>query len=61
MKKLWHGAGLETRLVVEKGVWDDIFPLEGGGHVHMKLQFFLNEEERQRIRIMVFFFPLLSF
>nr|KJB65144.1 hypothetical protein B456_010G082600 [Gossypium raimondii] len=45
-------AGLETRLVVEKGVWDDIFHLEGGGHVHMKLQFFLNEEERQRIRIM---------
>ncbi|KAH1057070.1 hypothetical protein J1N35_035135 [Gossypium stocksii] len=45
-------TGLETRLVVEKGVWDDIFPLEGGGHVHMKLQFFLNEEERQRIRIM---------
>ncbi|KAK8291830.1 hypothetical protein V6Z12_D06G083500 [Gossypium hirsutum] len=45
-------TGLETRLVVEKGVWDDIFHLEGGGHVHMKLQFFLNEEERQRIRIM---------
>ncbi|KHG12429.1 Dystrophin-1 [Gossypium arboreum] len=45
-------TGLETRLVVEKGVWDDIFPLEGGGHAHMKLQFFLNEEERQRIRIM---------
>ncbi|KAK8348475.1 hypothetical protein V6Z12_A06G083300 [Gossypium hirsutum] len=45
-------TGLETRLVVEKGVWDDIFPLEGGGHAHMKLQFFLNEEERQQIRIM---------
>ncbi|XWS26703.1 hypothetical protein CRYUN_Cryun26dG0053100 [Craigia yunnanensis] len=45
-------TGVETRLVVEKGVWDDIFSLEGGGHVHMKLQFVLNEEERQRIRIM---------
>ncbi|XP_022751737.1 uncharacterized protein LOC111300365 isoform X2 [Durio zibethinus] len=45
-------TGVETRLVVEKGVWDDIFSLEGGGHVHMKLQFVLSEEERQRIRIM---------
>ncbi|XP_017983546.1 PREDICTED: uncharacterized protein LOC18588405 isoform X3 [Theobroma cacao] len=43
-------TGVETRLVVEKGVWDDIFFLEGGGHVHMKLQFVLSEEERQRIR-----------
>ncbi|KAF2302694.1 hypothetical protein GH714_001188 [Hevea brasiliensis] len=43
---------VETRLVIEKGVWDDIFPFEGGGHVHMKLQFVLNEEDRQRIRIM---------
>ncbi|GMI97801.1 hypothetical protein like AT5G56850 [Hibiscus trionum] len=45
-------TGVETRLVVEKGVWDDIFSFEGGGHVHMKLQFVLSEEERQRIRIM---------
>ncbi|XWS17399.1 hypothetical protein CRYUN_Cryun33cG0064000 [Craigia yunnanensis] len=45
-------TGVETRLMVEKGVWDDIFSLEGGGDVHMKLQFVLSEEERQRIRIM---------
>ncbi|KAL4283112.1 hypothetical protein GQ457_16G003380 [Hibiscus cannabinus] len=45
-------TGVETRLVVEKGVWDDIFSFEGGGHVHLKLQFVLSEEERQRIRIM---------
>ncbi|KAK8654703.1 hypothetical protein V6N13_107309 [Hibiscus sabdariffa] len=45
-------TGVETRLVVEKGVWDDIFSLEGGGHVHMKLQFILSEEEHRRIRIM---------
>ncbi|XP_039032651.1 uncharacterized protein LOC120167824 [Hibiscus syriacus] len=45
-------TGVETRLVVEKGVWDDIFSLEGGGHVHMKLQFVLSEEEHQRIQIM---------
>ncbi|KAL4302677.1 hypothetical protein GQ457_10G001010 [Hibiscus cannabinus] len=45
-------TGVETRLVVEKGVWDDIFSLEGGGHVHMKLQFVLSEEEHRRIRIM---------
>ena len=42
-------------MVVEKGVWDDIFSLEGGGHVHMNLQFVLSEEERQRIQIMVLF------
>lgn len=39
--------------IVEKGIWDDLFPLEGGGHVHMKLQFILNEDERNRIRGMV--------
>ncbi|KAL5768638.1 hypothetical protein ACOSQ2_015421 [Xanthoceras sorbifolium] len=45
-------TGIETRLVVEKGLWDDIFLLEGGGHVHLKLQFVLSEEERNRIRVM---------
>ncbi|XP_024017259.1 uncharacterized protein LOC21409892 [Morus notabilis] len=45
-------AGVETKLIVEKGIWDDIFPLEGGGHVQMKLQFVLNEDERNRIRLM---------
>lgn len=50
-------AVVETRLVMEKGTWDDIFPFEGGGHVHMKLQFVLSEEERHRIRIMVLFLP----
>ncbi|OMO67308.1 hypothetical protein CCACVL1_20623 [Corchorus capsularis] len=49
--KISH-TGVETRLVMEKGVWDDIFPFEGGGHVHMKLQFVLSEEERQKVRIM---------
>uniref|UniRef100_F6HGW5 Uncharacterized protein n=1 Tax=Vitis vinifera TaxID=29760 RepID=F6HGW5_VITVI len=39
-------------LVVQKGLLDDTFPLKGGGHVHMKLQFILSEEERNRIRIM---------
>ncbi|KAJ6331078.1 hypothetical protein OIU76_009634 [Salix suchowensis] len=45
-------TGVETRLVVEKGFWDDKFPLEGGGHVRMKLQFVLSEEDRHRIRLM---------
>ncbi|ESR64696.1 hypothetical protein CICLE_v10010605mg, partial [Citrus x clementina] len=45
-------TGVETRLVVEKGLWDDIFSLEGGGHVHLRLQFILTEDERYRIRIM---------
>lgn len=44
-------TGVETISLVEKGVWDDFFPLEGGGHVHMKLEFMLSEEERNRIRI----------
>ncbi|KAJ6698890.1 hypothetical protein OIU79_012219 [Salix purpurea] len=45
-------TGVETRLVIEKGIWDDTFPLEGGGHVRMKLQFVLSEEDRHRIRLM---------
>ena len=39
--------------MVEKGILDDTFPLEGGGHVRMKLQFVLSEEDRHRIRLMV--------
>jgi hypothetical protein len=49
------GQRFETKSIVEKGLWDDLFPLEGGGHVHMKLQFILSEEERNRIRMMVQF------
>lgn len=45
-------AGVETKSIVEKGLWDAFFPLKGGGLVHMKLQFVLNEEERIRIRSM---------
>lgn len=47
-------AGVETKLIVEKGLWDDFFPLKGGGHVHLKLQFVLSEDERNRIRVMVY-------
>ncbi|XP_023744320.1 uncharacterized protein LOC111892508 isoform X3 [Lactuca sativa] len=36
--------------IIEKGTWDDLFPIEGGGLIHMKLQFILNDEERNRIR-----------
>ncbi|XP_062147956.1 uncharacterized protein LOC133856918 isoform X6 [Alnus glutinosa] len=50
-KEISH-AGVETTSIVEKGIWDDLFLLEGGGHVHMKLQFVLSEEERDRIRMM---------
>ncbi|GMH04072.1 hypothetical protein Nepgr_005911 [Nepenthes gracilis] len=42
---------VETRLIVEKGFWDDLFPFEGGGHLHMRLLFILSEEERNRIRV----------
>ncbi|XP_061362781.1 uncharacterized protein LOC133306471 isoform X2 [Gastrolobium bilobum] len=44
-------AGVHIRLILEKGVWEDTFPL-GAGHLHLKLQFILNDEERDRIRIM---------
>ncbi|KAG8376135.1 hypothetical protein BUALT_Bualt09G0031800 [Buddleja alternifolia] len=48
-------ADIRTLEVIEKGYWDEVFSLEGeggGGHVHMKLQFILSEEERNRIRVM---------
>lgn len=52
-------AAVETKLIVEKGLWDDLFPLEGGGQVHMKLQFVLSEDERNRIRLMVLCYRIL--
>ncbi|XP_050216471.1 uncharacterized protein LOC126667527 isoform X3 [Mercurialis annua] len=45
-------AVIETRLVMEKGNWNDIFHLEGGGRVRMNLQFVLTEEDRHRIRVL---------
>ncbi|KAL9992350.1 hypothetical protein Hdeb2414_s1184g00990001 [Helianthus debilis subsp. tardiflorus] len=45
-------SGVRTMSIIEKGIWDDVFPIEGGGLVHMKLQFFLSEEERTRVRLM---------
>lgn len=44
-------TGIQTMLIIEKVSWDEIFPLDGGGHVHLKLQFVLNQEERNRIRL----------
>nr|XP_016441383.1 PREDICTED: uncharacterized protein LOC107766970 isoform X2 [Nicotiana tabacum] len=43
-------AEVQTLSIVEKGYWDDFFQLEGGDYVHMKLQFILSEDERNRIR-----------
>ncbi|XP_074269409.1 uncharacterized protein LOC141592575 isoform X3 [Silene latifolia] len=45
-------TGVESRSIVEKGTWDDIFPFQGGGHVRMRLHFILTEEEQKRIRSM---------
>ncbi|XP_021996549.1 uncharacterized protein LOC110893741 isoform X2 [Helianthus annuus] len=45
-------SGVRTMSIIEKGIWDDVFPIEGGGLVHMKLQFFLSEEEQTRIRLL---------
>nr|XP_027067947.1 uncharacterized protein LOC113693599 isoform X4 [Coffea arabica] len=44
-------TGIQTMSIVEKVSWDEKFPLDGGGHVHLKLQFVLNQEERNRIRL----------
>ncbi|KAL8035889.1 hypothetical protein ABFX02_12G124500 [Erythranthe guttata] len=44
-------ADIRTMQVMEKGSWDEVFPINGGGNVHMKLQFILSDEERNRIRI----------
>ncbi|KAL2229087.1 UNVERIFIED_CONTAM: hypothetical protein Sindi_1888400 [Sesamum indicum] len=43
-------ADIRTMQIIEKGSWDEVFSINGGGHVHMKLQFILSEEERKRIR-----------
>ena len=45
-------TGVQVKLVVEKGIWQEVYPLEGG-HLHLKMQFILNDEERERIRMMV--------
>ncbi|XP_011648611.1 uncharacterized protein LOC101205190 isoform X2 [Cucumis sativus] len=43
---------VQAKSIVEKGYWDDLFPLEGGGHVHLQFQFALSEDDRSRIRMM---------
>lgn len=43
----------KTLSVVERGMLDDTFPLEGGGTVRVRLQFLLSEEERLRIHELV--------
>ncbi|XP_038890374.1 uncharacterized protein LOC120079962 isoform X2 [Benincasa hispida] len=45
-------AGVQAKSIVEKGYWDDLFPLEGGGCVHLQFQFALSEDDRSRIRMM---------
>lgn len=44
-------AGVHLRLILQKGVWEDMFPL-GEGQLHLKLQVILSDEERDRIRMM---------
>ncbi|XP_026399481.1 uncharacterized protein LOC113295356 isoform X2 [Papaver somniferum] len=43
-------TGVASMSVVEKGIVDDFFVLDGGGRLHMKLQFILNSAERKRIQ-----------
>ncbi|KAK2395537.1 putative replication factor C subunit [Trifolium repens] len=44
-------AGVHIRMILEKGVWEDMFPL-GEGQLHLKLQVVLSDHERDRIRMM---------
>ncbi|XP_050919119.1 uncharacterized protein LOC127136622 isoform X1 [Lathyrus oleraceus] len=44
-------AGVYIRMILEKGVWEDTFPL-GEGYLHLRLQVVLSDEERDRIRMM---------
>ncbi|KAH9327207.1 hypothetical protein KI387_007385, partial [Taxus chinensis] len=41
-----------TPIIVEKGSLDELFPLKGGGCVHLRLSFVLTLEERIRIEAM---------
>ena len=40
-------ADIGTPFIIEKGFWDDLFPLKGGGHVHLRLNFVSTEDERK--------------
>ncbi|XP_035834764.1 uncharacterized protein LOC110886960 isoform X4 [Helianthus annuus] len=42
-------SGVPTMSILEKGVWDDMFPIEGGGLIHMKFEFVLSDQERTRV------------
>lgn len=52
MESFCFGEGVQAKSIVEKGYWDDLFPLEGGGRVHLQFQFALSEDDRSRIRLM---------
>jgi len=53
-------ADIGMPIIIEKGFWDDMFPLKGGGHVHLRLNFVLTAEERKRIEAMVSMFHILQ-
>lgn len=55
------GADIRTIQIIEKGSWDEVFSINGGGHVHLKLHFSLSDEDRDRIRVMVMFLSAFSF
>ena len=39
--------GIGTLFIIEKGFWDDIFSLKGGGHVHLGLNFVSTKYEQK--------------
>ncbi|XP_047949742.1 uncharacterized protein LOC125195649 isoform X3 [Salvia hispanica] len=43
---------IRTMQIIEKGSWDEVFSINGGGHVHLKLDFTLSQDDRNRIRVM---------
>lgn len=51
----FRGVDIGTMQIIEKGSWDEVFSINGGGHVHLKLDFTLSEDDRNRIRVMVLF------
>ena len=52
---VFRGVDIRTMQIIEKGSWDEVFSINGGGHVHLKLDFTLSQDDRNRIRVMVLF------
>eukprot|EP00850_Spirogloea_muscicola_P023973 SM000414S15657 [mRNA] locus=s414:17200:28773:- [translate_table: standard] len=45
-------ASITTPTIMQKGIVDDFFELDGGGRLHLKLSFILSQDEREKIQLM---------